>query len=353
MKSDGVADRLYSWNESVGDLRYAPAGPDGGGYYAVEDSDGVSRAPSYSWQNIRGAGGTQITPGDDGRVVVSLPFGFTWYGTNYTQISVCGNAWIGLGSITAPSYYQTHVHLPSNATDVPRPEVFALWDDVDPSVSGAWVGYYHDAAHNRFIVQYDSVPFYGTTTYRNSFQVIFYDSTGSDAGGCLQHDVVLLYRKWQDRSESGIGCQNAAGTQGLDLYFDGAAGNSGNLLGFYSQKALRITRQPEGPAGVESGPQATEAKPLSFSLAPAWPNPVRHATSIRFGLPRETKVRVEVYNITGQRVRTLIDSKMGAGFHTVSWNGANEAGQKVAAGVYLVRMATPGFSSTRKMTVLR
>lgn len=352
MKCDGTADKLYNWNESVGDLRYAAAGPDGGGYYAVEDSDGVSRAPAYSWQNIRGAGGTQVAPGDDGRVVVTLPFGFNWYGSSYTQISVCGNAWIGLGSIAAPAYYQTHVHLPSNATDVPRPAVFALWDDVDPSVSGAWVGYYHDAANNRFIVQYDSVPFYGTTTYRNSFQVIFYDSTGGDLNGCLDHDIVLLYRKWQDRGQSGIGCQNAAGTMGLDLYYDGSAGSSGNLVGFYPQKAVRITRQPETPAGVE-GPSNPQEAPARFELAAACPNPLRSSTSIRFGLPREARLELGVYNIVGQRVATLVSGMTPAGRHSVTWNGRADDGQKVSAGVYLVRMATPGYSSTRKLTVLR
>lgn len=352
MRCDGTADRVYNWSESVGDLRYAAAGPDGGGYYAVEDSDGVSRAPVYSWQNIRGAGGTQITPGDDGRVVVTLPFGFNWYGSSYTQISVCGNAWIGLGSITAPSYYQTHVHLPSNATDVPRPAVFALWDDVDPSVSGAWVGHYHDAANNRFIVQFDSVPFYGTTTYRNSFQVIFYDSTGNDAGGCLDHDVVLLYKKWQDRGESGIGCQNAAGTSGLDLYYDGAAGSSGNLVGFYPQKAVRITRQPESPSGVES-PSNPSQLPIRFELGAAYPNPLRNGTTISFGLPRETKLELGIYNIVGQKVATLASGMQPAGHHSVAWNGRSDDGQKVAAGVYLVRMATPEYSSTRKLTVLR
>jgi flagellar hook assembly protein FlgD len=64
-------------------------------------------------------------------------------------------------------------------------------------------------------------------------------------------------------------------------------------------------------------------------------------------------VRVEVYNIAGQRVKTLADGKLGAGYHQVTWKGANDNGLKVAAGVYLVRMVTPEFNATRKMTVIR
>ncbi len=104
--------------------------------------------------------------------------------------------------------------------------------------------------------------------------------------------------------------------------------------------------------GVEGGPTA-EAKPTVFSLANNYPNPVRSYTTIKFGLPKESDVRIEVYNIAGQKVKTLANGKLNAGYHQVTWRGQNDNGQKVSAGVYLVRMVTPEFTDTRKMTVLR
>jgi hypothetical protein len=104
--------------------------------------------------------------------------------------------------------------------------------------------------------------------------------------------------------------------------------------------------------GVEGNP-AADAKPTVFSLASNYPNPVRTSTTIKFGLPKDSDVRIEVFNIAGQKVKTLASGKLNAGYHTVNWRGANENGQKVAAGVYLVRMVTPEFTGTRKMTVLR
>jgi flagellar hook assembly protein FlgD len=80
---------------------------------------------------------------------------------------------------------------------------------------------------------------------------------------------------------------------------------------------------------------------------------VRTSTTIKFGLPKDSDVRIEVFNIAGQKVKTLASGKLNAGYHTVTWKGANDNGQKVAAGVYLVRMVTPEFTGTRKMTVLR
>lgn len=104
--------------------------------------------------------------------------------------------------------------------------------------------------------------------------------------------------------------------------------------------------------GVEGNPVAS-AKPTVFSLANNYPNPVRSNTTIKFGLPKESQVRVEVYNVAGQRVKTLANGRLNAGYHQITWRGANEDGQKVAAGVYLVRMVTPEFNATRKMTVIR
>ncbi len=104
--------------------------------------------------------------------------------------------------------------------------------------------------------------------------------------------------------------------------------------------------------GVEGEPAAS-AKPTVFSLANNYPNPVRTNTTIKFGLPKESQVRVEVYNIAGQRVKTLANGKLAAGYHQITWKGQSDNGQKVAAGVYLVRMVTPEFNATRKMTVIR
>ena len=104
--------------------------------------------------------------------------------------------------------------------------------------------------------------------------------------------------------------------------------------------------------GVEGGPEA-QAKPTVFSLAKNYPNPLRTSTTIKFALPKNSHVRMDVYNVAGQKVKTLVNDNLNAGHHSVPWNGANDNGQKVAAGVYLVRMATSEFSATRKMTVLR
>ena len=63
--------------------------------------------------------------------------------------------------------------------------------------------------------------------------------------------------------------------------------------------------------------------------------------------------RSSIYDILGQRVRTLVTGQQGAGFYRLAWNGRDQADRMVASGVYFYRLATAGFSQTRKMTLIK
>jgi hypothetical protein len=105
--------------------------------------------------------------------------------------------------------------------------------------------------------------------------------------------------------------------------------------------------------GVEGKPAATDNMPVTYSLASNFPNPVHGQTTVRYALPRAGRVSITVYNVMGQKVKTLVDGTMSAGHHSVNWNGRNEGGQAVAAGVYMYKMQAEGFTSARKLVVIR
>lgn len=101
-----------------------------------------------------------------------------------------------------------------------------------------------------------------------------------------------------------------------------------------------------------SGQPTTAGVP--YFLAPAAPNPMGNGqTTITFGLPRSSQVKIEVYNIAGQRVKTLVNGNMTAGFHKVTWNGSNNNGQKVANGVYMYRMNSGDYTATKKLLIVK
>jgi hypothetical protein len=97
--------------------------------------------------------------------------------------------------------------------------------------------------------------------------------------------------------------------------------------------------------------------PQSFTLAQNSPNPFRGATKIRFQVPAATgqtqSVALRVYNVLGQLVRTLMDAKLPADTHVVTWDGRDEAGREVAAGVYLYKLDGGNTQVIKKMVLLR
>jgi hypothetical protein len=105
-------------------------------------------------------------------------------------------------------------------------------------------------------------------------------------------------------------------------------------------------------SGTEILPPLTN-QPRSFALAPARPNPLRGTTEIRYQMPTSGPVRITVFNVAGQAVRTLVDAKEDAGYKSVTWNGRNDRGMRVGAGVYLYRMEAGSFTATQKMVVVR
>jgi hypothetical protein len=108
-----------------------------------------------------------------------------------------------------------------------------------------------------------------------------------------------------------------------------------------------------GMTGVEGKP-VDPTKPVVFALNASYPNPSRGGNAaFKFALPKDSRVSISVYNVSGQKVKTLVNANLSAGYHSVNWNGKNDMGQAVSAGVYLYQMQSEGFSATRKMVILR
>ena len=89
-----------------------------------------------------------------------------------------------------------------------------------------------------------------------------------------------------------------------------------------------------------------------FELGANYPNPFNPSTHIPYRLPAVMHVQLEVFNLLGQRVATLVDGEQPAGFHTASWNATDAAGQAVGAGVYLYRLRGDGRQLTRSMLLI-
>jgi hypothetical protein len=93
--------------------------------------------------------------------------------------------------------------------------------------------------------------------------------------------------------------------------------------------------------------------PEQYVLYQNYPNPFNPVTTIRYDLPDDAYVTLIIHDMMGRRVRTLVDGPQTAGNRFTQWNGTNEQGRGVSAGLYLYTIQSPRFIKTHKMVYLK
>ena len=96
-----------------------------------------------------------------------------------------------------------------------------------------------------------------------------------------------------------------------------------------------------------------EAVPVTYALQQNYPNPFNPTTTIEYAIPVAGRVTLDVYNLLGERVASLVDDVQEAGVYRVGWDGRDKNGETVATGVYLYRVKSGNFSSVRKLLLLK
>lgn len=123
----------------------------------------------------------------------------------------------------------------------------------------------------------------------------------------------------------------------------------------YTDDQYRI--EPRSDADIEElvsgNPTDRVGAPRDLALAQNRPNPFAAVTEIRYGLPKDGHVRLTVYNVSGQVVKTLINADKPAGYWRAAWDGTDSRGARVADGVYFCTVEAGGKSMTRRMVFIR
>jgi len=96
-----------------------------------------------------------------------------------------------------------------------------------------------------------------------------------------------------------------------------------------------------------------KAIPTVYSLSQNFPNPFNPTTTISYSLPEAGNVELVIYNMAGQKVRTLVNSRQDASFYQIVWDGRNDSGSSVASGLYFYKLTAGHFSKIQKMTLVK
>lgn len=330
--------RILEFSLVISELRFSDPIPDGPRvppvYWAYDDVDvAYNEHPDFDWVETRGRG-TRLTLADDQTVQVNLPTGFVWryYGRDYTQISICSNGWVAPGYTSTTAYSNTE--LPTTSL----PGLVALvWDDLYPPVgNGVW--YFHDADNHRFVVEYDSVAYWAGQSSLDKFQLVIHDTTVHTPTG----DNVLLanYLTAEFTGASTVGIQDPSATVAIQCVF-----NSRPHVGAAPLRARRAIKYTTVlPAtGVKESPKAGPATLPGLQVTP---NPFNDR--VEFALPPAGgALRVRVYDNSGRVVRDLGTAS------SLTWDGRDESGRKVAPGVYFYRAAATEREAWGKVILAR
>jgi hypothetical protein len=115
----------------------------------------------------------------------------------------------------------------------------------------------------------------------------------------------------------------------------------------------RTVAAPKSMAASPDSIQSGENLPRRFALHQNYPNPFNPTTAIKYDLPKGIYVTLEVYDMLGRKIRTLVEEKLGAGYRVTVWDGKNDQGLPVSSGLYFYRLKTTEFTKVRKATLLR
>jgi len=84
-----------------------------------------------------------------------------------------------------------------------------------------------------------------------------------------------------------------------------------------------------------------------------YPNPFNPSTTIKFAVPNTSQVAIDVYDLNGQKIATLLNEEKAAGYYSVIWNGKNTNGNDVSSGIYLYSIRAGNFSEVKKMLMVK
>ncbi|MCK4655307.1 MAG: T9SS type A sorting domain-containing protein, partial [Candidatus Cloacimonetes bacterium] len=319
------------------------------GYFAIESTDtGYFTAPEYNWIEIDpayGGPGTLVTAGhstvDGYTQTIDLPFYFSYFGEVYDKISICSNGWISMGETEL--VFSRNRNIPSGSG--PRAMIAPFWDDL----CNGDIYSYNDFNNHYLVIEWSD--FRNMYNYSfEIFEVILYDPefypTPTGDG-----DILFQYKDIHncdnEENYATVGIENKGQTDGLLITFANIYPQTVHTL--QNETAILFSTQIEQLVYLDEQILQTP----TTSLSQNYPNPFNPETKIVFSLPEDGEVKLEIYNIKGQKVKTLMDCYTSHGDYELIWDGRDDNRKRVSSGVYFYQLKTKDIEFTKKMLLLK
>jgi len=385
------SSRVYDFDKSnpADDQNNPPlildqGGPDEFGYVWI-DSDEPG-GPTFNWVDIEGIGQPLYMYDDDNQGPFPMEFDFSFYGQMFNTFRVCSNGWISFTSTMGSYWNETipNINAPENL-------IAPFWDDLNPSGGAQGMIYFYTSDDSVVVSWIDVAHYYdyndggpytfqiiltsdGKITYQYlSMAEPTYSCTIGIQDGTQTIGLMIAYEQYYLHDEMAIrinpgwlnadprsGVVEAGGNFMLDVILDASTLESdiyyGSVVihGWDQNHSLPDIDIPVSfrvdPLGIED---QVKLLPREFALEQNYPNPFNARTEIRYALPYDSDVKLEVYNVLGQKVATLVDGRQTAGFKTFIWDSRSATGEEVSSGMYLYRLQAADKTFVNKMLLLK
>jgi hypothetical protein len=177
------------------------------------------------------------------------------------------------------------------------------------------------------------------------------DSNGNVADDAEIYNV-MVHGQAGNGGKSAFLAFDPIGLNTTPVYYWVGASSYYSMIGDLPYNASPLVSVYEALQGIVSVEDEAEI-PKSFSLKNNYPNPFNPVTNIHYELYKNMEVKITIYDLLGRKVKHLVNAHQTAGEKTVQWNGTNDLGQPVSAGVYFYKVETPEKQITKKMAVLK
>jgi hypothetical protein len=358
---------------------------DTGYYYAYYSGGPHIQSPVFDWIAIDSTQtqypGTRLGfdwPTQTITITVDLPFTFRYYGIDYDKVSVCAYGYVTMGVKQGSDKTNSPIPHP----DGPKKMIAVLWDYLwfihgDPGAAY----YYYDEPNHRFIIEYHSVSHlpYGWPGKNETFEVILHDPayypTPTGDGEITMQYLRVMRQGYYDYDNT-IGIENLNENVGVQYYHDSCYYHDtlyDNSVGHHPRAglitdsfAIKYTTDPQGVypkypydaepsaiANIQSRDGPTTTVPVHTLMSRPHPNPFTNHMKIAYQIGQATNVDLKVYDAAGRLVRSLVRGMCNPGYHSEIWDGCDDTGRKVSAGIYFVRFETDDYTKVNKTILLR
>jgi len=318
-------------------------------YYAYESRDSIYyQAPDYQWEEISpeaGGAGTLIEFDPVTQIqLVDLPFDFVYYGEIYNRIAVSADGFIAPDSlgISSPPGYSIPFY------DYISGIIAPLWYNMFCLVyEPGDVSYYYNEPAGKFLIEYHQWSPANTNMLQENLQIVICDpnvylTPTGDA------EILFIYGAVTQGAWNGslCGIESPDQSDGI-LMWDGTEYPNTSFAP-QSYTAIKFTSETPEIVGVENPFAGGEYIPQTVFLETNYPNPFNSSTRIKFGLPAQQRVKLEIYNILGERAAVLTDGVKSAGVYVVEWDASSNA-----SGIYFIKLTTSRETRTVKCLMVK